>query len=298
MGGAALALGIIGLILGGIPVWGTIPALIFGILAWILGGKKAKVLRASENKAGIGVAITGKVLGIIGTIQGLIMLVVFGLLLYPAISSAQTKASSNAMAMRGRSLYQAVIMANVEREASGLGSVWPRSGDKLGDDADDIGGRNFTSATKYFETLFDVPNNGTKDHHSYVGDLDLSVLAGDGVTKAADGARMLEGKNVGWCVLKGVTDEMDDVVPVLVSANVNVDDLVTSGDFDGRSPMMVRLGTANGAAKDMFGNKCFVVVRKSGAAEVIDAKYGKLYRVYQNMPFSIPRGVTLEYLKP
>lgn len=58
------------------------------------------------------------------------------------------------------------------------------------------------------------------------------------------------------------------------------------------------LGKANGGESDTpFSNKAFVLVRKGGAAQVIKAKYNKLYLVYNKQGFTVPSGATLEYLK-
>ena len=40
-----------------------------------------------------------------------------------------------------------------------------------------------------------------------------------------------------------------------------------------------------------------MLVRKGGAAQVIKAKYNKLYLVYNKQGFTVPSGATLEYLK-
>ena len=58
------------------------------------------------------------VIGILGILMGA---------LFPAISSAMIKANLSACGMRGRNLFVAITSANTEREALGLGNVWPKT---------------------------------------------------------------------------------------------------------------------------------------------------------------------------
>ena len=47
-----------------------------------------------------------------------------------------------------------------------------------------------------------------------------------------------------------------------------------------------------------FGNKAAIVIHKGGAANVVKAKYAKLYLIYNKQSFTIPSGITMKYIKP
>jgi len=230
------------------------------------------------------------VIGILGILMGA---------LFPAISSAMLSANTSAMSMKGRNLFVGITQANTEREAAGLTSVWPKSSEQVSDDTDDIAGQQFTDSAKYFEELFNIKKYGETDWAPYVSGIDIGVLSGSGVP-AFTGGTSLNGQNVGWCVAKGITDEMEDIVPVLVTRNAQVDALPTAGGSHDMSQdkTEVKIGKAGGGESDTpFGNKAFIVIRKGGAAGVIKAKYNKLYLVYNRQSFVIPTGTTFEYLK-
>ena len=228
------------------------------------------------------------VIGILGILMGA---------LFPAITAAMLSANTSAMSMKGRNLFVGITQANTEREAAGLSSVWPKSSENKSDDTEDIAGIDFTDSAKYFEELFNIKNYGEESWSPYVSGVDIAVLSGSGVP-AFSGTKSLDGKYVAWSVLKGLQDEMEDVIPVLITRNAQVDALPKSGSFAGTEKTPVGVGKANGGESDTpFSNKAFVLVRKGGAAQVIKAKYNKLYLVYNKQGFTIPSGTTLEYLK-
>ena len=213
--------------------------------------------------------------------------------LFPAVSQAQLSAQTSAMAMRGRNLFVGLIQANTERETAGLGSAWPRTAE-LDDDKEDISGRAFGNGCDYFGELFDLANYGKDDWKPYVGGVDLSVLG----SNLRVGQR-IRAAGLDWCVAANVTDEMDDVVPVLVSANFNPELLLAkwNGRTDARRTLPI--GPASGAAKSLFGDKAIVVVRKGGASQVIQAKYLTYSTLYNRQAFDATQGkAPLVYLTP
>lgn len=228
------------------------------------------------------------VIGILGILMGA---------LFPAISSAMLSANTSAMAMKGRNLYVGVTNANVDRQKMSMSTVWPKSSENKDEDQEDIAGMDFSDSAKWFEELFDIKKYGEKDWKPYVKGVDMSVLSGSGVPSFS-GTKSLDGKYVAWSVLKGMTDEMEDIIPVFVTRNAQISALPVSGSFKGTEKEEVGVGKANGGESDTpFSNKAFVIVRKGGASQVIDSKYTKLYLVYDKQGFTVPDGVTLEYLK-
>ena len=91
---------------------------------------------------------------------------------------------------------------------------------------------------------------------------------------------------------------MEDVVPVLVTRNADVSVLngeLSSGTHDMSTKTTEIPLTAEPAP---FGNKAMIVIHKGGAANVVKAKYAKLYLVFNKQSFTIPEGINVELLKP
>lgn len=215
------------------------------------------------------------VIGILGILMGA---------LFPAISSAMLSANTSAMAMRGRNLFVAITQANTEREAAGLDTVWPRDTTATDDDEADL--LNATDSTKYFSALFDIEHKSSADNWRPYVDVDIGVISGGGVPGVAGST--LKADNVAWLVCKNVPAEMADVVPVLVSRNVNYNGLNSAigNKVEGSEKTEVKCGTAGGGERDVpFGNKAWVLVRKSGGTSVIKAKYSTWRVIFNQQGF-------------
>ncbi len=211
------------------------------------------------------------VIGILGILMGA---------LFPAISSAMLSANTSAMAMRGRNLFVGITSANTEREASGLPDVWPKDSDGATDNSDDIANKAASTTTQYFKDLFDIDNYGKAEWDPYVN-VDLGVLSGSGVPGMTGST--LESKNIAWVVVKNLTSEVADVIPALVSRNVDFNSLNGYlAKFDGTATTKITMG---GTYDQPFGNKAWVLVRKGGASQVIKAKYSRLDVIFNRQGF-------------
>ncbi len=211
------------------------------------------------------------VIGILGILMGA---------LFPAISSAMLSANTSAMAMRGRNLFVGITSANTEREASGLADVWPKDSDGATDNSDDIANKAASTTTQYFKDLFDIDNYGKAEWDPYVN-VDLGVLSGSGVPGMTGST--LESKNIAWVVVKNLTSEVADVIPALVSRNVDFSSLNGYlSKFDGTATTKITMG---GTYDQPFGNKAWVLVRKGGASQVIKAKYSRLDVIFNRQGF-------------
>ena len=211
------------------------------------------------------------VIGILGILMGA---------LFPAISSAMLSANTSAMAMRGRNLFVGITSANTEREASGLADVWPKDSDGATDNSDDIANKAASTTTQYFKDLFDIDNYGKAEWDPYVN-VDLGVLSGSGVPGMTGST--LESKNIAWVVVKNLTSEVADVIPALVSRNVDFNSLNGYlAKFDGTATTKITMG---GTYDQPFGNKAWVLVRKGGASQVIKAKYSRLDVIFNRQGF-------------
>lgn len=191
-------------------------------------------------------------------------------------SRAKSESDCRLWAQNGRNLFVAVTSADLERAAAGLSSAWPRSAETLGEDRDDISGVLFKSSTDYFRELFDMKNVDTGNWSPYVANVDWQVA----IPKGGSQAR--------WIVARGVTDEMPDIVPVLVSSNVDPTSLVSAPGEHKGSQLKGEL---------RFSGEWAVIVRKGGGVVSIrNPSDASLSAIYKGEDFVLPKG--FGYLKP
>ena len=222
------------------------------------------------------------VIGILGILMGA---------LFPAISSAMLNANTSAMAMRGRNLFVAMTQSNTEREGAGLDKVWPKTNAE-GVDQDDKELITASSTTDYFKKLFDIDRYGSTEWQPYVK-VDIGVLSGAGVPGMT--GKDLKKDNIAWVIAQNIRDEVEDVIPVLVSRNVDYNTLGSNlMSYDGQATTQIEVG--KGEYAQPFGNKAWVLVRKGGASQVIQAKYSKLNVIFNRQGFDNSNGETMKFM--
>ena len=184
------------------------------------------------------------VIGILGILMGA---------LFPAISSAMLNAQTSAMSIRGRNLFVAITQCNTEREGAGLQAVWPKT-ETEGLDDDDKQLIGASTTTDFFKYLFNMEKYGTTEWQPYV-DIDLGVLSGGGVPGLS--GSQLQQNNIAWLVVQNMQNEMSDVIPALVTRNVDSNSLGSKlSQYDGTSTDEIKCGKAGGATYDTpFANK-------------------------------------------
>jgi len=201
------------------------------------------------------------------------------LTLIPAISNAVCGANMTAVGMRGRDIYVAITGANTEREPLGLPPVWPSEGIQLTNAVDDIASMVFTNSTDYFNFLFDGKNLGTERWNPFVAGCNFLTLAGAGVPACTTGK--LTAENNLWTIAMNVRDEIDDMVPILITRNIDASSLadkVAEKDWD----KMLRFDPEWDTP---YGNKAFIIIRKGGSIFKCRAKYASYGVVYGKRTF-------------
>jgi prepilin-type N-terminal cleavage/methylation domain-containing protein len=220
------------------------------------------------------------------------LLVVIGILgilaaaLFPAISNAVMQANMTAVGTRGRDIFVAITGANTEREPLGLGNVWPKTKAPTGANTSgevDIADKAFQNAESYFEYLYDGTKIGDPTWSPYVAGFDYGKLAGAGVASQPGGSSTLLPAYVMWSIAANVRDEMEDIIPILVTRNVDCGGLCLT--YQGTSATKVKLG--EGEYKTPFSNKAFVMIRKGGAIFKARDKYSNLKIIYQGQQFDL-----------
>ena len=226
------------------------------------------------------------VIGILGILMGA---------LFPAISSAMLSAQTNALAMHGRNLFIGITQANVDRESHGRSSVWPKKQNAETDagGSGDISTKTFNSADDYFDELFNMTSYGTTEWSPYV-DVDIKFVSGAGVS-AYKGGKSLKGC-VAWKVSADITDDMQDIIPVLVSRNISTDNFITSSTKETLSEY--KQEKTDSQYTQPFGNKACVIIHKGGSAGVYKGRYQSLSDFYEKQTVAFSGNAQITYIKP
>jgi len=225
------------------------------------------------------------VIGILGILMGA---------LFPAISSAMLSAQTNALAMHGRNLFIGITQANVDRESHGRSSVWPKVNNVEEGQGEDIAYETATDADTYFNKLFDMTKYGQPNWSPYV-DVDIKFVSGAGVP-AYKGNQTLQGC-VAWKVASDITDDMPDIIPVLVSRNISTDNFITEGS-NNQTLSKTEQEDVDKEYTQPFGNKASVIIHKGGGAGVYKGRYQSLSDFYDKQTVTFAGEARIQYLKP
>jgi len=223
------------------------------------------------------------------------LLVVIGILgilsaaLFPAIGNAVMSANMAAVGTRGKDIFVAPL---------GLGSVWPdEMSDASGDLSEDDTKRKAASSdsTKYFAYIYDEDNLGTQEWSPVAEGFDYSKLAGAGIPSC--GKNKLEEQYNMWTIICNMRDEWADIIPILVTRNVDASTLVAKYD-DSKATTKISFSTSD---PKPFSDKGFVMVRKGGAIFKGRSRYRDLRVVYNNQQFDTTlqsQSAQMKYLTP
>lgn len=216
------------------------------------------------------------------------------------VKAAQANQDLKAASIKGRTLFVSIVQANTEREAAGLGTVWPHlaEDDGLSEEQDDIAGKKFSSSTEYFRSLFDVENCTKGDWSPYVSEVGLDALSlcGDEYKSGYFGSG-----NVNWMVVAGITYEMDDNFPVLISANIEPSYLTFAKGTknigsDGRK---IPVGSdANRYGRALWWNEAVIVIRKGGKVDVIRKEECTMKALFKADTIEVPGSAGVKCLEP
>jgi hypothetical protein len=213
---------------------------------------------------------------------------------------AMLKAKMASVAARGHDIHVAITNANADRETELLPPIWPKTCLVTTNIPGDISGRIFKTSTAYFAALYDEDHLGTEKWKPWIHNFDYSKLAGVGVP-AKEGKEKLQAKNNMWLIAANVTPEDPDVIPIMITRNVDIKEierLVNCGGATSNLNAMIAVG--KGDYKTPFGEKGFVLVRKSGGIFSIKSKYARLKYIfnYQELPPRDPSKPPIVYLMP
>lgn len=228
------------------------------------------------------------------------VVMLLALVLLPVIANKMIAVEITPVGVRGRDIFVAIAGANAEREPLGLPPLWPA--DRLpAMDArpGETAMMRCSNSTDYFRWLYDEQGRGGKAWRPLATGFDYSKLAGAGVPVCVSGP--LTAENNMWTIAMNVTDETSDMVPFLITRNIDATSLASKvSDADGGKRL--RFDPEWGQP---FGAQAFVIVRKGGAVFRAREKYAGYRTVYQRQTFDANVDATgqtnawpLRYLTP
>jgi hypothetical protein len=217
-----------------------------------------------------------------------------------SVSSAPLSANMAAVGTRGKDIYVGIVSANKDRETERLPPIWPKTYLCFTNIPSDISGKIFKTSTEYFAALYDEEHVSTEKWKPWVSGFDYSKLAGAGVPEKK-GKGKLQAKNNMWLIAANITEEDSDLIPVLITRNVDIKEierLVNCGGATSDLNAMIAVG--NGAYKTPLGEKGFVLVRKGGGTFSVRSKYARLDYIFnaQPLPPRDPSKPPIVYLMP
>ena len=234
----------------------------------------------------------------LAAVTAVVMLLVLALI--PAVAHKVKAANTTAVGVRGKDIYVAIASANMEREPLGLPSVWPSENPPITNRSPrDVECFNFSNSTDYFSYLYDGGYLGTDRRNQYfLGDF-FSKLAGDGVPACTQGK--LTAEHNMWTIAMNVTDDLADIVPILITRNIDASSLAAKVTDEDRFKSL----RFDPEWEKPFGEWGFVLIRKGGSVFRARDKYATYRAVYQEQTFDatvdqkgVPVAHPLKYLTP
>ena len=187
-------------------------------------------------------------------IELLIVIAVIGILagmLFPAIKAVMNSAQGTRVANNGKQIVTAITTANIDREASSKGDIWPTVD------------KNWANSNEYFARLL---GEGGK---AELTGISTAMFAGGGVEAAADAAD-LKGKGCIWSMLAGIS-VCDDNMPFIWTRNLKT---ITKEQFNVSQDQAEETDFAQyfDDGEKPFGSEQVVLARKGASFQVIKRK--------------------------
>ena len=204
--------------------------------------------------------------------------------LLPSISNSIGKSNLDAAGSQGRKLFMGILSADMSLQRNGYRTIWPKTRSK--GNGDRIWNKGYQNGRDYFADLFDVKNAKKPARQKKEIMEDENVLYGFGVP-APDDPEQLQEENIMWCIAGNLHDSYPDILPVLVTRNVDCSRLLVK--YQGADGTDIPVGIDNGAKYDTpFGSRGFVFIRKNGATGIVcNQSQANYATVYRQMAFDI-----------
>jgi len=209
-------------------------------------------------------------------------------------------ANMHAVGFRGKEIYVYIADVNTEREQLHLPTLWPKTCIAISNCPGDVSAEVFKTSTEFFEMLLSKNDKATSNKVTRMSDIDSSRLSGAGVPRCPLGRKLTSTNNL-WLIAANVTPEDSELIPVLITRNVDVKEIERIVNQGGSiSNLNTRIALGAGEYKTPFGDKGFVIVRKGGGVVIVKGRYSKLKFVFSNqeLPPRDPSKPPIVYLMP
>ncbi len=186
--------------------------------------------------------------------------------LYPKFSAVMLRSDMTAAANQAKQIHQAILTADSGYAYRDI--AWPvtvarsteptTTGDRV-----DLAMLACQNSVDYFNAMFNVANMNKPGYEKYkpIGELELAVLAGNGLSTFASGSK-LDQKNVKWTIAANIASGVPDSVPAIITRNVDPASLLSK--YDGKLIKEITFLTDAENGK-VFGDEAFVGTTKGGA---------------------------------
>jgi len=202
---------------------------------------------------------------------------ILGAVLFPAVANAILRANMIGMANHAKDIYAVIGRTITGCDGLIFEPLWPKSGKPMEYDSKDMDilDMTFANSSDYFTVLYDGEKYGMPEWTPY-SEFDYSKCAGAGVWSKTGGGR-LTAQNNAWTIAANITGDMPDIIPFIVSRNVDPSSLIPrEGNLSEQFLRPSKRFTTP------FGNKAFVVISKGGAIYQGTWQYARLDRLYQD----------------
>lgn len=188
-------------------------------------------------------------------IELLIVIAVIGILagmLFPAIKAVMNSAQGTRVANNGKQIVTAITTANIDREASSKGDIWPTVEKAWG------------SSNEYFARLL-----GAEGKKAELTGISTTMFAGGGVEAASD-ADTLKTTGCIWSMLAGIS-VCDDNMPFIWTRNLKT---ITKEQFNVSQDQAEETDFAQylDPGEKPFSDEQVVLARKGASFQVIKRK--------------------------
>ena len=234
-------------------------------------------------------------LSLVKIIVWIFVLGVVSMMLFPD-NGGVMQANMTAVGNRGRDIVFAIKKANEERKELGLPPIWPSDAPPYTNHVTrKVECFDFDNSIEYFAYILDADNYGTDNWKPTVSGIDFHQFAGAGVHKCDNGN--LLPKNNMWMIAKNITDETDDLIPLLVTRNLDAGALLSSMDSEEENSDKYVLGED---WDKPFSDKGAVLVRLGGGMFTVRSRYAMPRVIYNGQTFDANANskYPLKYLTP
>ena len=207
----------------------------------------------------------------------------------------------------GCKLFNAIYMANTNRLANGQSSIWPKAAkdNAIKDKLKVLGGKIVSGIFKKENAENGLVNNASltfSTSEAYFRTLLAKGMADASYVKNVDCAMVMcesskKGMKAKWSIIADYSDDLNDNIPVLVTANFPCEKLRSFWDGQESANEIIALDNVEGLG---LWNEAFVAVYKNGMVKQFKASESTLANIYSGAFNTLTNGYNsnINYITP